>query len=82
MEGDLEGRGEAGRHQLLTTAPHRPAPPAGLGGCRLPDLLLAGLCVGRPHHHGFLQQVPQQLLPVRLSLPALGLPPVPTLSAA
>ena len=52
------------------------APPAGMGGCRLPDLLFAGLRVGRSHHHGFLQQVPQQLLPVRVSRPALGLPPV------
>ena len=70
VEGDLEGRGGAERRQPLSAAP-----PAGLGGRRLPDLLLAGLCVGRPCHHGFLQQVPQQLLPVRVSLPALGLLP-------
>ena len=49
VEGDLEGRGGAERRQPLTTAP-----PAGMGGCRLPDLLLAGLRVGRSHHHGFL----------------------------
>lgn len=44
---------------------HWPALPAGVGGRRLPDLLLTGLRLGWPHHHGILQQVPQQLLPVR-----------------
>ena len=42
MEGDLEGRGGAERHQCLSAAP-----PAGMGGRRLPDLLLTGLRVGR-----------------------------------
>lgn len=28
---------------------------AGVGGCRLADLLFPRLCVGRSHHHGLLQ---------------------------
>lgn len=35
-----------------------------MGRCSLADLLLAGLRLGRSHHHGVLQQVPQQLFQV------------------
>lgn len=61
--GTLEGSGRGWAGTLLTG--RLAGLPAGMGRRCLPDLLLAGLCVGRAHHHGFLQQVPQQLLPVR-----------------
>lgn len=52
---------------------------AGVGGCSLSDLLFPGLCMGWPHHHGILQQIPQQLLPVsRRPLLAWRLPPFPS----
>ncbi|XP_074858274.1 sodium- and chloride-dependent glycine transporter 1 isoform X1 [Carettochelys insculpta] len=55
--------GRRHRDRLLPHAPVGQDPGRqGLGRCCLPNLLLSGLRLGGTHHHGLLQQVPQQLL--------------------